>query len=773
MHKTRVAAVMAALLISVETDAMANGLSTEDQAIVVFLEDAKEPLARDEVQSIVRETVATHLRDQEIHRLDPESLSLVKFGEVYPHFACTIAQPTPEVEQPTDGSRLFRESVSYRSQIKGQGLCPQAQQDNANPRKERIDSIQVHEENGLVWDSLEFRLRQHFVLVQDAALPGDLMYVDVCPRVEQYLTPVYARTWLKSYVKDLATRVDDLARERAALVLWRRYELEPVVRSGKETLTLTSMPEKAGDAPERRKFNRVDFRVHSGPKGKEFVPCTDQDGHFGKANHFAFASNQSLQVLWSTKETSTGTLVREDIAARQAELLAGFDANDIISGSKKLVYVIEGYESLKRTSTQLDYAAAIGNINENTGQDDPNYSQERANAIMIIAAPDWVQLAVSGYGRTNVLRAFEAEMGYYFPPEDNTEILPKESEDANQSHNQLDDAAAAKGTDGGEIQPEPPEQVSEDTGTADYPPDNENAASEEVEPPPVWANVPKQLSELEKNQTAFLSVFLVDVDIAEQKGSPSTADIAYFLARSEASNRKTCLEPELIDQHAAQLERLTDYFKGKQFAPFKDITGLAPATILVCSNTAAAEGRAPLSSIHLASPLSRALASTGAVDLEETRVGFLHSIDRGDTTDFYMFGSSLLTHFTPNATLEHLRETCDRHPSIKISPDDNVKLDVCENDNLDAHKMVSGALYHIRSANTLDWLIADHADCKSNLENQQTETPEGEPVEIKSECLAPLMNPLVLFEELADKDWVFRIAIDVAFSLTDRMATQE
>jgi len=585
---------------------------------------------------------------------------------------------------------------------------------------------------------------------------------------------VYARTWLSTHVEELKTRIRGLASE-SYWIFWDLVDRDLDIRVGAATLTFADAPKPAEEEARRTQFNRIDLRIHSGPADKEFTPCVDQDGLFGSANHFSFYPGQTIQALWEIRQSNIGMIPDDEIAARRADLLSAFDAEALASGDKRLVYVIEGYESLPAESVRRELAGETSTPDEDSVR--TNYSLQRAKSLVPFVGENWDRLAIAGYGQTNVLKDHEVSAAYYFD-EAATKLDQQQNNAAQGSTGQTEDRAgekSEKSSASGTEQAVPPAsegqaETGEDSAQIEDEPDQDSSASSTKFP--ILGEIPDSLTQGQLNQTAFLSVFLLDKSIVPTKPDKERTHPAFWIARAQAANTKSCVNPEQEDHLIAGLNEITAYFQGKQFAPFADIPGLKSSVILVCSNKQSVTGQGGLQAHQLASPLARAFAATNSLDASKTHVRFLHSVNRSQTKDFYMFGNSLLTHFMPQATLNDLEQICRRHPSISIQPDSGAEngLDFCSTKSDERPAIEKGALHHIASNASLNWFVARQKTCEEKLVSLPEELPVDYQLDDSEGCLGASLDPVELFEALKSNDRIFRLAVDVAFSLSERVS---
>ena len=173
-----------ALAITVYSDAaLAQELQTVDEALVIYMEDEEGALSQETLQDVLTEAIVTHLPKQDVYMLNRERRDMVKFEDIYPHFACVAAQPARRVEQSDNVIPLFASNAIYATQFKGQGYCSETL---ANA-EERLESVEVLEGSGFSWKPLRILLRQHLIVIQSTAGVGDQIYVDICPRIQALL----------------------------------------------------------------------------------------------------------------------------------------------------------------------------------------------------------------------------------------------------------------------------------------------------------------------------------------------------------------------------------------------------------------------------------------------------------------------------------------------------------------------------------------------------------------------------------------------------------
>lgn len=772
MALIRIAATVAFATVLYCDATLAQELQTVDEALVIYMEDEDGELDQETLQDVLTEAIVTHLPKQDVYMLNRERRDFVKFEEIYPHFSCVAAQPARQIDQSESEISLFASNATYASQFKGQGYCPET----LVKAEERLESVEVLEGSGYNWAPLEIRLRQHLTVVQSAAAVGDLVYVDICPRIHQHRTPVYARAWLSAYVEELKDQVRSLASE-SYWIFWDLVERDLDIRDGAATITFAEAPKPAGEA-RRAQNNRIDLRVHSGPADKEFTACVDQDGHFGKANHFSFHPGQTIQALWEIRQTATGMIPDDEIAARRADLLSAFDTEDLAASDKKLVYVIEGYESLPAESSErklADHTSTPDDASETT-----NYSLQRARSLLPFVEANWDGLAVAGYGQTNILKDHKVSTSYYFDATaaekvkkiySASESVRARTEEKTGEESELQSVTSTNQT----LQIASEDQNETEKGLAPIEDESEQVTPASPTTFPTWGVIPESLNQTQLNQTAFLSVFLLDETIVPTRPNKEHTHPAFWIARAQAANAKTCVNPEKEDHLIAGLNEITTYFQGKQFAPFAEIPGLKSSVILICSNQQSAAEQESLQAHQLASPLARAFAATEALDANKTHLGFLHSVNRSRTKDYYMFGNSLLTHFMPQTTANDLEQICGQHPSISIQPDSRAKdgIDFCSATPDERPTIEKGALHHITSNASLSWFVARNETCEKNLLSLPEELPVDYQLEESEGCLGASVNPLVLFEALKSNDRVFRLAIDVAFSLSEKASASK
>ena len=240
-----------------------------------------------------------------------------------------------------------------------------------------------------------------------------------------------------------------------------------------------------------------------------------------------------------------------------------------------------------------------------------------------------------------------------------------------------------------------------------------------------------------------------------------------------------------------QLETYRVYFTGVDYEPFSDLAEHRQSVLLLC------RGHGPagdLTSAQLGPVLLRALHKKDSTLFRRNdpsvRATLLHQIGDGSARRYYLFGHSLLTHFqrkTEARTLQSgtgdgVTPLCSAVPGLRIVEHDGGR-DVCQLDSqgrfvVGPDESVADKLYHL----VLPTTLSEHWNCRPSTvaaePRGQATDPAPSSVTAKPLELAPLPHgcgdadvlpdPYALLEELRDRTYVFRAAIDVAYTFTPR-----
>ena len=287
------------------------------------------------------------------------------------------------------------------------------------------------------------------------------------------------------------------------------------------------------------------------------------------------------------------------------------------------------------------------------------------------------------------------------------------------------------------------------------------------------------------NRTAIVTKLHVPKTVSESPTIMPEAASQFEIRKSsvltlarvrERSRNASCVSLAELNETKEQLETHRAYFMGIDYKPFSSLDEHKEALLLLCRGGGARE---ELTSAQLGPVLLRALHAHDPelfpADNARIRATLLHQIGEGAARRYYLFGHSILTHFqrgTLAGTLqsgsdddeeEGIVPLCSVVPGLQIVEKDS-KMNVCERNPqggfvVRADEPVDGTLYHLILPTTLpEQLACTPTTITTEGRTSLAKAPRG------CSTADVLPDPYALLDQLRPRTYVFRAALDVAYT---------